>query len=412
MTQDTTTRYVTVGDADVAYQVIGDGPIDLLYFYGLGSHLELLRLTPGWNDFLGRLTAFSRVILFDRRGSGASDGVPRGAIPSVESWAEDVHAVLDAAGSNQAAIVAAADAGPIALLFAALHPERVSSLVLLNTTARYLVAEDYPTGQARDDVDALVDLVAGTWGTADFALAANPGADDLSYLAESARWARFSATPHSAAAQYAYLLRELDVRAALPLVQAPTRVLHVAESPIVPLAHGRYLAEHIADATLTVLPGGSLSMTPNLALVLDELSESLTGHRLVPEVDRVLTTIVFTDIVDSTARAAALGDHRWRDLLDAHDGAVRAELARFRGTEVNTTGDGFLAAFDGPGRAIRCCEAIIDAVTPLGIEVRGGAAHRRVRTPGQRPERTRCSHRRPSRFPRGPVRDPRHRHRA
>ena len=366
------TCYVTVGDADVAFQVVGDGPIDLLYFYGLGSHLELLRLTPGWNEFLERLTAFSRVILFDRRGTGASDGVPRGAIPSVESWTEDVHAVLDAAGSTRAAIVAAVDAGPIAMLFAALHPERVASLLLLNTTARYLVADDYPIGRSAEEVGALVDLVAATWGTTDFARAVNPGATDAGYLAEGARWARFAATPRTAAAQYAYLLGELDVRAALPALQAPTRVLHVADSPIVPLAHGRYLADHIEGATLTVLPGGSLSMTPNLSSVLDELSEFLTGQRPEPEFDRVLTTVVFTDIVDSTAHAAALGDHRWRELLDSHDALIRDQLAHFRGVEVKTTGDGFLAAFDGPARAVRCCQAIVDAVAALGIEVRAG----------------------------------------
>ncbi len=163
------TRYVAVGDADVAYQVVGDGPIDLLYFYGLGSHIEVLRLVPGFEEFLQRLSSFSRVILFDRRGTGASDGVPRNAIPTCEEWTEDVQAVLDAAGSKRAAIIAAVDAGPIAVLFAAMHPERVSALVLLNTTARYLSADNYPIGASTEEVDALVAMLGATWGTLDFA---------------------------------------------------------------------------------------------------------------------------------------------------------------------------------------------------------------------------------------------------
>jgi len=367
------TRYVAVGDADVAFQVVGDASVDLLYFYGLGSHLELLRLTDGWNEFLERLTAFARVILFDRRGTGASDGVPRAAIPSVEEWTEDICAVLDAAGADQVAIIAAVDAGPIAMLFAALHPERVRSLVLLNTSARYLVDRDYPIGASRQDVDALVEVVASTWGTAGFTSAINGGeGDDVGFLEEAARWARFAATPRTAAAQLAYILGDVDVRSALPLIQAPTRVLHVEESPILPIGHGRYIAEHLEDATFTALPGGSLSMTPHLTAVIDELSEFLTGRRPPVEIERVLTTVVFTDIVGSTERAVGLGDRRWRALLEAHDDAVRQELARFRGNEIKTTGDGFLAAFDGPARAIHCCAAIIEATSRLGIEVRIG----------------------------------------
>jgi class 3 adenylate cyclase/pimeloyl-ACP methyl ester carboxylesterase len=367
------TRYAAVGDADVAYQVVGHGEVDLLYFYGLGSHLEVLRLTPGFNDFLKRLSAFSRVILFDRRGTGASDGVSLSAIPTIEEWTEDVRAVLDAAGSERAAIIAAVDAGPIAMLFAALHPERVSSLVLLNTTSRYLAADDYPIGASIEEVEALIEMVTETWGTVDFAAAVNPGAlDDHSFLQEVATWSRFAATPRSAAAQYDYILRCLDVRQALPLIQAPTRVLHVRESPIIPIEHGHYIVEHIEGATFVELPGGSMSVTPNLSAVIDELAEFLTGERPPVQIERVLTTVVFTDIVDSTRRAASMGDQRWRALLDAHDRAVREQLRRYRGKEIKTTGDGFLASFDGPARAIRCSEAIIEAAGDLGLTVRVG----------------------------------------
>ena len=296
---------MAVGDTDVAYQVIGEGDIELLYSYGLGSNVELLRMTPGMDDFLGRLTRFSRVIVFDRRGSGASDGVPNHAVPTVEQWTEDVGAVLDGAGSERAVIIAALDAGPIAMLYAALHPERVRALVLLNTTARYRVAEDYPWGATPGEVDALVELIRATWGTPDFSRVVAPSeAADIGFLDESARWTRLAATPRAAAAQYDYLLRTVDVREALPLIQAPTRVVHVRDSPIIPIEHGRYLAAHIAGAELVELPGGDLAMTPNLAAVTDELSEFLTGERLPVDVDRVLTTVVFTDIVGSTARAA------------------------------------------------------------------------------------------------------------
>jgi class 3 adenylate cyclase/pimeloyl-ACP methyl ester carboxylesterase len=366
------TRYVTVGDADVAYQVFGEGPLDLLYFYGLGSHIEMLSESPTFAPFMLRLASFSRVILFDRRGTGASDAVSRNAIPTFEDWTEDIEAVLDAAGSLQAAIIAALDAGPIAMLYAAMHPERVRALVLLNTTARFLRDDDYPLGAEAEDADALVAMVASMWGTLDFARAVNPYIDDLTFLEGVALWARHAATPRTAAAQYEYILKHMDVRAALPMIQAPTRVLHVADSPIVPPEHGRYLAEHIAGATLVTIPGGSLSMTPNLEPLFDETAEFLTGERPAVEIDRVLTTVLFTDIVGSTEQAASLGDRRWRARLDDHDRVVRNELRRFRGREINTTGDGFVASFDGPARAIRCARSIVDGMKPFGIEIRAG----------------------------------------
>jgi class 3 adenylate cyclase len=366
------TKYVSVGDSDVAYQVFGDGALDLLYFYGLGSHIEVLRESPTFAPFMLRLASFSRVILFDRRGTGASDAVPRTAIPTFEDWTEDVDAVLDAAGSTRAAIIAALDAGPVAMLYAALHPERVRGLVLLNTTARYLRDVDYPFGFDVVDADALVSMLSATWGTRDFARAVNPNVDDVEFLDGVALWARHAATPRTAAAQYEYILKHMDVRTALPLIQSPTRVLHVTESPIVPLEHGRYLAEHIEGATLVTIPGGSLSMTPNLEPLLDETAEFLTGERPAVEIDRVLTTVLFTDIVGSTEQAAQLGDRRWRTRLDDHDRVVRGELRRFRGREVNTTGDGFVAAFDGPARAIRCARSIVERMRPIGIEVRAG----------------------------------------
>ena len=249
-----------MGDSDVAYQVLGDGDVDVLLFYGLGSHIELMRVDPDYKPLLDHLTGFSRVILFDRRGTGASDGVAGSAIPTAEEWTEDIRAVLDAAGSREAAIIASVDAGPIAVLFAALHPERVRALVLVNTSARYVVADDYPIGRSVDEIEALVDLVARSWGTAELVGLINPDrATDRTYLQEAAAWSRFAATPRTAAAQYRYILGSVDVRQALPLIQAPTRVLHVKESPLLPLEHGRYIAERIEGATLVELPGASLS---------------------------------------------------------------------------------------------------------------------------------------------------------
>jgi pimeloyl-ACP methyl ester carboxylesterase len=367
------TRYVAVGDADVAYQVVGEGPLDLLYCYGLGSHVDYFWDIPESAEFLKRLASFSRLLFFDRRGTGASDGVPRSAIPTWEEWAEDVGAVLDAAGSKQAAILAPLDFGPIALLYAALHPERVRALVLLNTACRYLAAEDYPIGASPEAVDALVEMLGTLWGTPELVQTISASmADDSEYVRVVAKQLRAVATPRTAGAQFGYILRSVDVRQALPLIQAPTLVLHVSQSSIVPIEHGRYLAEHIDGANLVELPGGDLGVTADSYRIVDEIAEFLTGERPAVEVDRVLTTLLFTDIVGSTGRAASLGDQAWRSLLDAHDRTVREQLRRFRGIEINTTGDGFLASFDGPARAIRCALAISESTRPLGIDLHLG----------------------------------------
>lgn len=368
------TRYVEVGDADVAYKVVGEGPIDLLYFYGLGSHIELLWDTPMQAEALRRLASFSRLILFDRRGAGASDRTPVSDMQMWEALVEDVEAVLDAVGSKQAAIMAGADGGPMAMLFAALHPERVRGLVLFNTSARTLAAEDYPIGLSSESVDALVETIRTLWGTPDYIRLVEPSiADDFRSVHGLAKQFRASATPRAAAAQFGYRMRSLDVRQALPLIQAPTLVLQVQDSPTSPIERGRFLAEHIHGATLVEIPGGDVGIsTPQNHVVIDKVAEFLTGERLPVEVDRVLTTVLFTDIVGSTERAASLGDQRWRSLLDAHDTAVREQLRLFRGNEINTTGDGFVASFDGPARAIRCATAIVQATDQLGVGLRAG----------------------------------------
>jgi class 3 adenylate cyclase len=367
------TRYVAVGDADVAYQVVGEGPIDLLYCYGLGSHIELFWEIPGSAEFLSGLAALGRLIFFDRRGTGASDAVSLNAMPTWEEWTEDIVAVLRAAGSKRTAILATLDAGPIAVLFAAMHPEMVSALILLNTSARYLEADDYPVGNSPDALDVFVEMVATAHGTPELTrLYAPRRADDAEYIRLVSKMIRASATPRTAAAQYNYILRSIDVRYALPLIQAPTLVLSVTESPFLSAAQGRYLADHIEGATFIELPGGNVSGDFIEDHVLDDIAEFLTGERPVVEVERILTTVLFTDIVGSTAQAASLGDRRWRSILDAHDRTVREQLRHFRGREINTTGDGFVASFDGPARAIRCAQAICESTEKFGVSVRVG----------------------------------------
>ena len=367
------THFVDVEGSDVAFQVLGDGPVDLVYFYGIGAHIEMYWDAPLARPFLRRLASFSRLILFNRRGTGASEGVPRTAIPTWEEWTEDLLAVMDAAGVRRAALFATLDGGPIAVLFAAMHPERVSALILQTTAARYLRSEDYPIGASDETVDAVIKTIESTWGTPELLALVNPSmAGNIEFLEYGARWFRASATPRSAAAQFDYMLRNLDVRKALPLVQVPTLVIHARGSALLPIAHGRYIADHIAGARLVELPGGDTAITPDNYVIADDVAEFLTGSRPELPVDRIFTTIVFSDIVGSTQLAAAIGDARWRKLLDAHDQAIRNEFRRFRGEEVNTTGDGFVASFDGPARAIRCADAMIKTTRDLGIEIRVG----------------------------------------
>lgn len=367
------TRYTRIGGADIAYQVVGDGPVDLLYCRGT-QHLELLWDHPASADFLRGLASFSRLILFDRRGWGASDPFPEGAMPTWEGWADDIVAVLDAVGSASAAVFGEMDAGPICALFAATHPERTRALVLGNTSARELADMDYPIGRPVEDLDVMVEMLEQTWGSPDLIAASIPSrADDPEFLSWAAKVRRASATPRTAAAQHRYMWESMDVRSALPLVQVPTLVVHNLGNRIVPVEHGRYLASQITDAVTAEYPSDdAFFYATRPELVIDEIARFLTGDPPPVDVDRVLTTVLFTDIVGSTAQAAAVGDRRWRGMLDAHDATARTVVDRHRGRLVKLTGDGVLATFDGPGRAIRCALALRTALAPLGIEVRAG----------------------------------------
>ena len=364
------TKYVSVGSAQVAYQVVGDGQDDLVYCDALGGQIDLFWQAPIGADFLSRLVDVRRVIVFDRRGSGASDPVPLNAIPTWEELVEDLTAVLDEVGSERTAVIGNIDNGPIAILFAAMHPDRVTHLILNNTTARYLAADDYPIGVASETVDSLVELLESTWGTEDFVRMAFPSyADDAETMAAVGQMFRASATPRQAAAQYEYFMRRVDVRDFLSLVQAPTLIFH-GGSPFMPIEHGRYLAQHLPTARLIEWPGNGLTSVSGDEWASD-IVEFLTGERPV-DVDRVLTTVLFTDVVSSTERAAALGDRRWHALLNAHDRVIRDQVRRFKGREIKATGDGFLVSFDGPARAIRCAQSINEAVKSLGVQLRMG----------------------------------------
>jgi class 3 adenylate cyclase len=367
-------RYAQSGELSIAYQVFGEGDLDLVFVPGFISHGDLAWESPVLGDLFRRFGSFARVITFDKRGTGLSDRSL--GFGTVEDRMDDIRAVMDAAGCERAALVGISEGGPLTIMFAATYPGRASSLVLWGTSARIEVAPDYPFGASRELLDDFIDGVVARWGsgTAMRSFAAHMPKDPDT-TAMVARYERSSATPK--------LVREIldrnvamDVRTALPAVTAPTLIVHRVGDPLFPVEGARYLAERISGARLVELPGTwHLNGSPNGdADLVDVVEEFLTGraHRSNVPVDRVLKTILFTDIVSSTQRAAELGDRRWKSVLDTHDAATRGCLARFRGEEVKTTGDGFLAAFDGPGRAIECARMISERAGTVGLEVRAG----------------------------------------
>jgi class 3 adenylate cyclase len=367
------TTYARLGDDRIAYQVLGDGP-DLVATLGAFGHVDLQWEDPGTAVFLRRLASFSRLILFDRRGTGASDPLPEPMPPPWETYAEEVAAVMDAAGSRRAALMATtAEAGPMALFFAATRPERTSALVLGNASAKYVAADDYPIGIPPERVEAIISRVEDTWGTAEPITTAIPSrAGDERFRRWVARMQRSMASPRTVHVVLRALF-EVDVRPLLPLVQAPTLVLHRREFPLLPLEHGRYLVEHLPNARLVELPGADGPLmweTPELTLGLIE--EFLTGVRATVPATRVLATVLFTDIVASTERAATLGDRRWRELLQVHDDLGTRLVEQWGGRVVKSTGDGLLATFDGPGRAIACASAFREQLADIGLQIRAG----------------------------------------
>jgi len=360
------TRYAKSGDVNIAYQLLGSGPFDLVEVPQFVSNVELRWEFPEAARFYKRLASFCRLICFDKRGTGMSDRAV--GMPNLEERMDDVRAVMDAAGSERAALFGQSEGGPMSILFAATYPQRTRALVLFGAFARH-AARDWPEAQ----LEARVAQLERGWGAGALLPAMAPSAaSDDAFRRLFARYQRQSASP-SAVAAMARMNRELDVQDLPPAIRVPTLVLHREGDPWVTVENGRYLAGHVPGAKYVELAGQDhFPWIGDSDRVVDEVEEFLTGSRSQVEPDRVLATVLFTDIVDSTRRAAELGDRQWRSLLARHDEIVRQEIVRFHGRVVKSLGDGFLATFDGPARAVRSAAAIIDRLRPLGIAVRSG----------------------------------------
>jgi class 3 adenylate cyclase len=360
------TRYARNGDLHVAYRTSREGPRDIVFVPNWLTCCELLPELPSLQGWVEAMTSLGRLIFFDQPGTGASDPVTPGALPTLEQWADSITAVLDDLGSSEAVLLASNAASATAALFAATHPSRTTGLVVLEGYAHTVRTDSL-------DPDEIIAGVVAMWGTGDFQHAINP---DMPWNEEiRATWARhdrLAASPGTVPLVMP-IVSEMDVRAVLPTVRVPTLVIQHADDPLNPPEWGKYVADHISGAKYVELPGRNMyHFVEPWRESFQQIAEFLTGQQPDVADDRVLATVLFTDIVDSTRRAAEMGDRDWRALLDAHDAIVRVQLNRFRGREVNTSGDGFLAMFDGPQRAIRCAIAIRDAVQTLGIEVRAG----------------------------------------
>jgi pimeloyl-ACP methyl ester carboxylesterase len=363
--------YAVNDGVHVAYTVVGDGPIDVVYTSGIWSNLDVMWEEPRWAHFLDRLASFSRLIVFDMRGVGLSD---RGSEPPfLESQMNDMSAVMAAAGSESAVIFGGARGGAMSMLFAATYPERTKALVLYAGVAKTVRSADFPYGKSEQDQRAFFDRFVAEMGTGqNLDLQGPSGADDPRFVRWWARFERLVATP-SAYRELAAIFLDLDVRAVLPSIQAPTLVLQRVGDRITPVEQARYLAATIPTARLVEFPGDDhIPFLGDGDAVIDEVEEFVTGTRPAPDVDRVLATVLFTDIVGSTERQVAMGDRAWKDVVLAHHGLVRGALTRWRGVENDTAGDGFYATFDGPARAVRCALEVADHVRDLGIEIRAG----------------------------------------
>jgi pimeloyl-ACP methyl ester carboxylesterase len=367
------TRYVKSDDVHIAYQVLGDGPLDVLFVPGFVSNIEATWQSPERSAFFLRLASFSRLILFDKRGTGMSD---RGSqVFTLEQRMHDVQAILDEVGSKRAALFGISEGGPMSLLYAATFPERTAALILYGTYAKRSRAPDYPYGWTDERWEQVLDNYERKWGTpegVEIMLRAPSVAGNAEAERRMAAYYRASASPGAVLA-IMKMNREIDVRGILSSIRVPTLILHRAAEHVSEIGHARYLAQHIPGAKLVELPGEDhVPWIGDRDAIVVEVEEFLTGARQGPDPERVLATVLFVDIAGSTERAVALGDSAWRELLEAFQGKVREVLRQFRGREIDMAGDGFLAAFDGPARAIRCAGTIRDAVRALGIELRCG----------------------------------------
>jgi class 3 adenylate cyclase len=365
-------RYARSGDVHVAYQVVGDGPVDIVFVEGAVTNRHVMWEAPGYRRFVERLGSFARVILFDKRGMGLSDRVQAGTL---EERMDDVRAVMDAVGSERAALIGESEGGPMSMLFAASFPQRSVALLLCGAEVKEEKTEDWPWGEStREEFEEYIARLPERWSEPPSSLRifVPSQGDDPRLVEWFVRLKVQSASP-AAAETFMRMAHDIDVRHVAPAIRVPTLILHSVGDQVCHVENARFLARTIPAARYVELPGADHVMYAELAdLALAEIREFLTGVREAPEPDRVLATVLFTDLVGSTERAAELGDRRWRELLEAHHAAVRRQLERFGGREIDTAGDGFLAAFDGPARAIRCACAVVDAVSGLGLEVRAG----------------------------------------
>jgi class 3 adenylate cyclase len=367
------TRYARLGDLHLAYQVVGEGPPDILLLDQWFGHLDAQWDVPPLAELRERLASFGRLIMFDKRGTGLSDPIPTSSLPTLEEFMADIPAVLDTIGSDRPALIANIGGGILAMPFAAAHPDRVSSLILVDCFARFLEADDFPIGAPLADLTPALELAEDDTGRGVMIdLFAPSVASDERVRRAWARYERSAATPGSTKA-IVRLIYESDVRDVLPAIRVPTLVIHRRDAVGFSVEHGRYLAERIPDARYVELPGAdNLIWAGDLDAIVAEIQAFVTGVRPAAEPRRVLATVLFTDIVGSTERAAVLGDVRWQDLLADHHRVVRRQLERYGGNEIKVVGDGFLATFDGPARAVRCALAIRDDVRELGLEIRAG----------------------------------------
>jgi class 3 adenylate cyclase len=365
------TKYASSGDVNIAYQVRGEGALDLVFVPGFISHVEHLWEEPGLARFFNRLGSFARLIVYDRRGTGLSDRLGRAATHDEEI--ADLETVLDAVGSERAALMAYTVGGQLASLFAATRPERTAALLMYATIARATFAEDYSWAHSKEDRDRRMAEMAANWGQGSLLENIAPSAaGDARLKAWMGRMERLSISPGSLR-QMTDAIGQTDVRDIVAEIRVPTLIVHRADDQLIDPGHSRYLAETIPGAKYVELPGRDNYPGIDPDQIADEIEEFLTGGRRVAEPERALLTVLFTDICDSTRRASELGDQRWRDLLASHDSIVRKELQRFSGHEVKTIGDGFLAVFDGaPTRAVRCAQAIARAAGEIGVDVRAG----------------------------------------
>jgi len=365
------TCYAKSGALNIAYQVFGEGAVDLVFIPGWASNVENIWTLPEFAQFAQKLAQFARVILLDRRGTGLSDPVPDP--PTFEERMDDVRAVLDAAGWERAVIWGVSEGGPMAMLFAATYPARVAALILYGTFARFTRAEDYPPGFPPKVNEKWLATVESNWGTGELSRYFAPSrASEPAQMRRLARLERLAMSPGTALKLFT-MLTQTDVRHVLPSIRVPTLILHRVGDQPVSVKHARYLAEQIAGAKYVELPGEDhMPMMGDIDAILGEAREFLTGERAAPEIDRVLTTILFCDIVDSTVRATELGDREWKALLARFYALAEAKLKHFRGRLLDNAGDGLFAAFDGPARAVRCGAALAEAVRALGLRLRVG----------------------------------------